>query len=71
MVSSLGHGTEWGGGVMFWVAKIKRKNMGAWNSWYFLGWVVDAGPDPTYEEKVTPPPPPPGANPFPQGRYFA
>ena len=45
-----------GGEVMFWVAKIKKK-MGAWNSWYFLGWVVDAGPDPTYEEKVTPPPP--------------
>ena len=26
IVSSLGQGTEWGGGVMFWVAKIKKKN---------------------------------------------
>ena len=25
---------------------------GAWNSWYFLGWRVDAGPEPTYEEKM-------------------
>ena len=37
--------------------------------------MVDAWPEPTYEEKmrVPPPPPPPplGANPFPQGRYFA
>ena len=28
----------------------------------FLGWTVDAWPEPTYEEKMrVPPPPPPGA----------
>ena len=25
---------------------------GAWNSWYFLGWTVDAGPEPTYTERI-------------------
>ena len=34
---------------------------GAWNSWYFWGWTVDAGSEPTYAEKIEYPPPPPRA----------
>ena len=38
--------------ILFW---------GAWNSWYFLRWTVDAGSEPTYaEKKIEYPPPPPG-----------
>ena len=32
---------------------------GAWNSWYFWEWTVDAGFEPTYAEKNRVPPPPP------------
>ena len=29
----------------------------AWNSWYFLGWTLDAESEPTYEETIRVPPP--------------
>ena len=29
---------------------------GAWNFWYFLGWMVNTGPEPTYAEKMRVPP---------------
>ena len=58
-VFSYDQGTEWGGGI-FGVAKSSNIFLGAWNSWYFLWWTVDAGPEPTYEEKNQSTPPPPG-----------
>ena len=38
------------------VAKIPNIFWGAWNSWYFWGWTVNAGPKPTYKEKMRVPP---------------
>ena len=40
----LGQGTELG--IIFWVAKISN---------IFWGWMVDAGPEPTYDEKMREP----------------
>ena len=61
-------------GDTFWVAKFSNIFWGAWNSWYILGWTVDAGTEPTYEEQMTvppPPPPPPGTFFLFQNGYFS
>ena len=39
-------------GDIFGVSKISNIFWGAQNSWYFFGWTVDAGPEPTYTEKI-------------------
>ena len=39
-------------GDTFWVAKFSNIFLGAWNSWYFWEWTVDAGSEPTYAEKM-------------------
>ena len=49
-VSSLGQGTEWG--IIFWVAKISNIILGCLKFLIFLGEMVDAGAEPTYEEKM-------------------
>ena len=44
---------------IFWgwyLIKISNIFWGAWNSWYFLGWMVDAGPEPTCKENMRVPP---------------
>ena len=40
------------GGYFFGLLKFQIFFGGAWNSWYFFGWTVDAGPEPTYEAKM-------------------
>ena len=51
-----------GGGGVLWYFHIYvgsgKKKLGAWNSWYFWGWKVDAGREPTHAEKKETPPPP-------------
>ena len=48
-------------GILFWVAKISNIFLGCLKFLIFLGWIVDAGSEPTYEEKIRVPPL--GANP--------
>ena len=43
-------------GGIFGSLKFQISFWGVWNSWYFLGWTVDAGPEPTYAEKMRVPP---------------
>ena len=57
-VSSLGQGTEWW--IILWVAKISNIFLGVLEIPDIFGCMVDAGPEPTYEEKMRVPPPPPG-----------
>ena len=46
---------------MFWVARISNNFLGCLKFLIFiLGRTVDAGPEPTYEEKMRVPPPPLG-----------
>ena len=47
-------GTELG--WFFWLLKFQVFFWGAWYFWYFCGWTVDAGPEPTNEEKTRVPP---------------
>ena len=43
---------------IFWVAKISTISLGVLEiPDMFLGWTVDVGPEPTYEEKMRVPPP--------------
>ena len=44
-------------GIFLGLLKFQIFFWGAWNSWYFLGWTVDAGSEPTYAEKIRVPPP--------------
>ena len=55
-VSSLGQDTEWG--IFLGVAKISNIILGCLKFLIFWGRMVDAGPEPTYEEKMRVPPPP-------------
>ena len=55
-VFSWGQGKE--SGVFFVLPKFQIFFWGAWNSWCFWGWTVDAGPELTYEENKEEYPPP-------------
>ena len=39
-------------GDTFWGCQSVKYLWGAWNSWYFLEWTIDTGPEPTYEGKM-------------------